>query len=143
MFEQALAKLLHGILGELVEDGSILSERVQLGVWSGYVVLEQLVLRKSFLESLRMPISLHYGLIGRLELRIPWASIAKDPIVVIIDEILLLLEPKYEWTTAAAKSATEQSIKQAKLAAVDAFFNTYIFRVAKNMMFMRQRSSLW
>ena len=43
------------------------------------------------------PISLNYGYIGRFEIRIPWSNLGVDPVMIIIDKINLLIEPKYEW----------------------------------------------
>jgi vacuolar protein sorting-associated protein 13A/C len=120
MFEQGLAYVLKQFLGEFVEDSSILQEKIQIGVWSGYVVLEQLVLKKEVFALLNAPIALSYGVIGRFELRIPWGHLGVEPVIVIIDGLHLLLEPKYEWDP-KARDKREQTLKQAKLAAVELF----------------------
>jgi vacuolar protein sorting-associated protein 13A/C len=90
MFEQGLAYLLKKLLGEYVEDGNILQERIQVGVWSGLIVLENLVLKNSVFDLIDVPISLNYGYIGRLELRIPWGNLGVDPVTIIIDKINIL-----------------------------------------------------
>ena len=64
MFEQGLAYLLKHVLGEYVEDGNLFQEKIQLGVWSGLLVLENLVLKKSVLDLIDVPIALNYGFIG-------------------------------------------------------------------------------
>ena len=115
-----LAYFLKQFLGEFVEDSSILQEKIQIGVWSGYVVLEQLVLKRELLAVLNLPISLSYGVVGRFELRIPWGNLGVEPVVVVIDRLHLVLEPKYEWDP-TARDNREQTVKQAKLAAVELF----------------------
>ena len=120
MFEQGLAYVLKQFLGEFVENSSILQEKIQIGVWSGYVVLEQLVLRRELLSVLNLPITLSYGVIGRFEMRIPWGNLGLEPVVVEIDRVHILLEPKYEWDP-AARDNRDQTVKQAKLAAVELF----------------------
>ena len=122
MFEQIFSHLLRQFLGDFVEGGSILHEKVQLGVWSGYIVLEQLVLKKNIFDKLNIPLSLSHGIIGRLEFRIPWGNLGADPIIIVIDRVLLLLEPKYEWNP-DGRDMREQTLKQAKLSAAELFAN--------------------
>lgn len=122
MFEQGLAYLLKKLLGSFVEDGEAIKEKVQVGVWSGLIVLENLRLKNSLLSLVDSPISLSYGFIGRFELRIPWGNLGVDPVMVIIDKVYLVLEPKYEWNPGAA-DRREQAMKQAKLAAAELFAN--------------------
>lgn len=128
MFEQGLAYLLKKLLGSFVEDGEAIKEKVQVGVWSGLIVLENLRLKNSLLSLVDSPIALSYGYIGRFELRIPWGNLGVDPVMVIIDKVYLVLEPKYEWNPGAA-DRREQAVKQAKLAAAELFANK---RVAMN-----------
>jgi hypothetical protein len=67
-------------------------------------------------------VSLSYGYIGRFELRIPWVKLGVDPVMMIIDRINLLIEPKYEWDPGACEKR-EQALKQTKLAATELFAN--------------------
>ena len=118
MFEQGLAFLLKQFLGEFVEDSSNLQEKLSIGIWSGNIILENLVLKKEILSVLNLPIALNHGVIGRFELRIPWKQLGVEPVVIIIDCVHVLLEPKYVWNP-NAKDDREQAVKQAKLAAIE------------------------
>lgn len=122
MFEQGLTYLLKKFIGSFVEDGDSIKEKVQVGVWSGLIVLENLRLKSSLLSLVDIPISLSYGYIGRFELRIPWGNLGVDPVMVIIDKVYLVVEPKYQWNPGAA-DRREQAVKQAKLAAAELFAN--------------------
>jgi hypothetical protein len=122
MFEQGLAFILKKFLGSFVEESDAIKEKIQVGVWSGEIVLENLRLKNTLLSLVDVPISLSYGYIGRLELRIPWGNLGVDPVMVIIDKIYLVIEPKYEWNPGAA-DRREQALKQAKLAAAELFAN--------------------
>lgn len=64
MFEQLIAYLFKTFLGEYVEDGHLFQDKIQLGVWSGLLLLENLVLKKSVVDLIDAPISLRYGFIG-------------------------------------------------------------------------------
>lgn len=128
MFEAIFARLLKALLGEFVEDiGGIdnktsLHDKIQLGVWSGYICLEHLVLKDKLLQLLGLPLQLAHGVIGRLEFRIPWGNLGGEPVVVTVDRVNILLEPKYEWDPKALDNR-EQTIKQAKLVAAELFAN--------------------
>jgi hypothetical protein len=122
MFEQGLAYLLKKFIGTFVEDGDAIKEKVQVGAWSGLIVLENLRLKSSLLSLVDIPISLSYGYIGRFELRIPWGNLGVDPVTVIIDNVYVVIEPKYQWNPGAA-DRREQAVKQAKLAAAELFAN--------------------
>lgn len=120
MFEQGLSFLLKGWLHDFIEDGDRLHEKVQVGLWSGYVVLEELRIKSSVLSLVDVPLNLQYGYIGKLEIRIPWTKLGSEPVTVILNKLVLLLEPKYQWNEDIS-AGREQAIKQAKLAAAELF----------------------
>jgi hypothetical protein len=120
MFERLLVFFLKKFLGEFFEDGTLLSEKVQLGIWKGSLVLEKLVFSKKVLDLSDVPLSLHYGSVGRLEISIPWKRLGLAPIVVSVDSVCVVLEPNYEWDVEATERR-QQAIKQAKLAAAETF----------------------
>jgi hypothetical protein len=123
VLEKLFASLLNTVLAEFIEPGNLSQENLQIGVWSGYVVLEQLVLKKNLFDRSKTPLSLSYGVVGRLELRIPWKNIGYEPVILVLDEVLLLVQPKYEWDDVKVRNVREQAAKQAKLAA-SAFFSS-------------------
>lgn len=53
----------------------------------GYLVLEDMHIKKSLLDTLELPLALRHGVIGRLEIQIPWKHLGKDPIVVAVDRV--------------------------------------------------------
>lgn len=123
VLEKLFASLLNTVLAEFIEPGNLSQENLQIGVWSGYVVLEQLVLKKNLFDRSKTPLSLNYGVIGRLELRIPWKNIGYEPVILVLDEVLMLVQPKYEWDDVKVRNVREQALKQAKLTA-SAFFSS-------------------
>lgn len=120
MLEQGLSFILKGLLNDFIEDGDRLHEKVQVGLWSGYIVLEDLRIKSSVLSLIDVPLSLQYGYIGSLEIRIPFARLGIEPVTVVLNKLVILLEPKYEWNEEIA-AGKEQAIKQAKLAAAELF----------------------
>jgi vacuolar protein sorting-associated protein 13A/C len=71
-------------------------------------------LKPSLLDTLLLPVALKHGLIGRLELRIPWSQLGTEPIVVVLDRVFVVVEPKYQWDE-AGKEASAQAIKRSKV----------------------------
>lgn len=122
MFENLVSTLVETILKEYVEDSAYSKSSVQLGIMSGFVLLENVVLRKTILDSLKLPITAVYGVVGRVEIRIPWSNITVEPVVCIFDKVYLVVEPKFEFNPNASYTR-EQNIKQAKLAAAELFTN--------------------
>lgn len=53
----------------------------------GYLVLEDMHIKKSLMDTLELPLALKHGIIGRLEITIPWSKLNKDPIVVSVDRV--------------------------------------------------------
>ena len=101
MSEKALANILNVFLSDYIEEGSWDQKNIHNHVYDGFIVLENLVLKSTVFDCLQVPISLSYGVIGRIEVRIPWNNLGNEPSEVIIDRVFLLLEPKYEWDTDA------------------------------------------
>ena len=56
-------------------------------VLEGYLVLEDMHIKKSLLDTLELPLTLKHGIIGRLEIRIPWSNLHKESIVIDIDRV--------------------------------------------------------
>lgn len=56
-------------------------------VVTGYLVLDDMHIKKSLLDTLELPLALRHGIIGRLEVKIPWSNLGRDPVVVAIDRV--------------------------------------------------------
>lgn len=44
-------------------------------------------MKKSLLDTLELPLALAHGVIGRLEIRIPWTNLLREPIIVTVDQV--------------------------------------------------------
>lgn len=54
---------------------------------AGYLVLDNMHIKKNILDTLELPLALRHGIIGRLEIQIPWKKLTKDPIIVAVDRV--------------------------------------------------------
>uniref|UniRef100_A0A175YPS3 Uncharacterized protein n=1 Tax=Daucus carota subsp. sativus TaxID=79200 RepID=A0A175YPS3_DAUCS len=91
MFEAHVLHLLRRYLGEYVEGLS--AEALKISVWKGDVLLKDLKLKAEALNSLQLPVTVKAGLIGTITLKVPWKSLGKEPVIVLIDRVFVLACP--------------------------------------------------
>ncbi|CAM9719906.1 unnamed protein product, partial [Phaeothamnion confervicola] len=130
MFERFVSAVLSRLLSEYVDGASFSQETIRIGVWSGNVVLQDLRLKPALLDMLQLPLTLRHGSVGRLELRIPWSHLGRDPIVVFLDRVFLCVEPRYVWDEEAAAERA-QALKRANIAAAEMFRVNYLADLAE------------
>ena len=68
------------------------SRNLSLKMWSGRVVLENLSLRQHALMGL-VPVHMHTGTIGRLEMVVPWHKLGSLPVVLDLRDVFILASP--------------------------------------------------
>ncbi|XP_024958370.1 uncharacterized protein LOC102625672 isoform X2 [Citrus sinensis] len=91
MFEAHVLHLLRRYLGEYVHGLSV--EALRISVWKGDVVLKDLSLKAEALNSLKLPVTVKAGFIGTITLKVPWKSLGKEPVIVLIDRVFILAHP--------------------------------------------------
>ncbi|KAJ4843890.1 hypothetical protein Tsubulata_025940 [Turnera subulata] len=91
MFEAHVLHLLRKYLGEYVHGLS--SEALRISVWKGDVVLKDLKLKAEALNSLKLPVVVKAGFVGTITLKVPWKSLGKEPVIVLIDRVFILAHP--------------------------------------------------
>ncbi|KOB66510.1 putative vacuolar protein sorting-associated protein, partial [Operophtera brumata] len=91
MFEGAVAGILNRLLGKYVQD--LDTENLNVGIFSGNVNLTDLKLKPEALYELDLPIDVKIGTIGRISFQIPWTGLYTQPVIVNIEDVLLLVGP--------------------------------------------------
>ncbi|KAJ2950876.1 hypothetical protein O0L34_g5236 [Tuta absoluta] len=91
MFEGAVAGILNRLLGKYVSD--LDTENLNVGIFSGNVNLTDLKLKPEALYELDLPIDVKIGTIGKVNLQIPWSGLYTQPVVVHIEDVLILVGP--------------------------------------------------
>ncbi|OMJ86004.1 hypothetical protein SteCoe_12572 [Stentor coeruleus] len=87
----AVASVLNKVLGDWIEN--LNSENLNLSVFSGDILLENLNLKASAFDNLGLPFRLSYGYVGKISANIPWTSLAKSPLRIQISNIHMCLSP--------------------------------------------------
>uniref|UniRef100_M4BNJ8 Chorein N-terminal domain-containing protein n=1 Tax=Hyaloperonospora arabidopsidis (strain Emoy2) TaxID=559515 RepID=M4BNJ8_HYAAE len=90
MFETLVTGLLTSALGSYIEPKCFSSDKINVAVWSGYVVLTELEVKPEAVADLPA-VKLVRGLVGSVELKIPWNRLQSDSVVATVDDVYLLL----------------------------------------------------
>ena len=123
MFEGWILSLLNKVLGEYVKEHCLARDRLKADVYNGHICLERLELRESAFDFLNLPLTLLKGYIGQVEVKIAggsWSNIMSKPIELWLDNIHILLGPKFEWDE-EEREEREQQMKQAILKRAELF----------------------
>ncbi|KAI9741223.1 MAG: hypothetical protein M1834_002939 [Cirrosporium novae-zelandiae] len=114
MLEGLVATLLNRFLGMYVKNFD--PKQLNVGIWSGDVVLRDLDLRREALDQLRLPVNVVEGHLGRLSLSIPWSNLRGKPVRVNIEDVFLLAAPREDADYDAEEDARRaQAVKMEKL----------------------------
>uniref|UniRef100_A0A7N0UXF0 PH domain-containing protein n=1 Tax=Kalanchoe fedtschenkoi TaxID=63787 RepID=A0A7N0UXF0_KALFE len=115
MFEAHVLHLLRRYLGEYVHGLS--AEALRISVWKGDVVLRDLKLKAEALNSLKLPVTVKGGFVGTITLKVPWKSLGKEPVIVLIDRVFVLANPAPDGRT--FKDEDKESLLEAKLLQIE------------------------
>ncbi|TYZ66160.1 hypothetical protein PybrP1_004999, partial [[Pythium] brassicae (nom. inval.)] len=89
MFETLVTGVLTSALGNYIDARCFSSDKINVAVWSGYVVLHQLELKPDVIA--HPAVRLVRGVVGSIELKIPWNRLHSDSVVVTVDDVYVLV----------------------------------------------------
>lgn len=115
MFEAHVLHLLRRYLGEYVHGLS--AEALRISVWKGDVVLKDLKLKAEALNSLKLPVTVKAGFVGTITLKVPWKSLGKEPVIVLIDRVFILAHPVVDGRS--LKEEDREKLFEAKLQQIE------------------------
>ncbi|GMP92955.1 hypothetical protein CsSME_00042986 [Camellia sinensis var. sinensis] len=115
MFEAHVLHLLRRYLGEYVHGLS--AEALRISVWKGDVVLKDLKLKAEALNSLKLPVTVKAGFVGTITLKVPWKSLGKEPVIVLIDRVFVLAQPPPDGRS--LKEEDREKLFEAKLQQIE------------------------
>jgi hypothetical protein len=102
--------ILQDLLGELVH---LPKQELKLDLLNGHVLLGNLDVQPKALQVLLgLPLVVQAGMIGRVELHIPWSKLGTEPTRVLLDRVLLLVSPQSaaQLGSYEDKAATERKL---------------------------------
>ena len=86
MLEGVLERLLLDRLGEYVD---LPKDSIQIGVWSGEIILDNVTLRPSCLTRLKLPVDVSLGKLRKMHIKVPWSSLGSSPVKVFLNAEIL------------------------------------------------------
>ncbi|OQR91902.1 vacuolar protein sorting-associated protein [Achlya hypogyna] len=111
MFERQVTGLLTQLLGSYVEPRSFRPDKVSVGVWNGYVVLQDLELQpKTYAD---LGVTVVRGVLGSITIKIPWKRLVSDSVLVTIDDVYVLLRHVERQDLVPPTAEVEARLKQA------------------------------
>ena len=101
------------LIGEYIEN--VDQRRLELDVLNGHLLLHDLRIKPSAFQKLQLPAIVKAGVIGTVELRIPWSKLSSEPTKLKLDNLQLLLGPQSEaeWDQEAADKSEKSRRERA------------------------------
>lgn len=87
----AVASVLNRVLGDWIEN--LNSDNLNLSIFSGQILLQDLNLKSSAFNNLGLPFNLEFGFVGKISANIPWSSLSTSPLRVLIENVHVFLTP--------------------------------------------------
>ena len=112
--ETQVANLLEKVLGPFVI--GLDKQSLNLSVWSGEVLLRDLQLRTEALDALPIPVKAIGGTVGEVRVTVPWRRLGKEPLIISIDRVFLLVGPRADtegYSEAEEKEMAERTKRDA------------------------------
>jgi vacuolar protein sorting-associated protein 13A/C len=94
VFESVLVDILNRYLRPYVK--RLDPSQIKVGVWKGHAHLDKLELKEDLFEEFDIPVRIKNSYIGKLELKIPWKNLTRDPLSVTIDEVYVVVGPNID-----------------------------------------------
>ena len=118
VLETLAASIVNQVLGEYISN--LQTNQLELGIFSGSVVLHNLTLKKDIFTRLRLPVEILDGCVGSLTLSIPWSDLKGKPLKIGIRDVYILAVPQgsREYDP-EAEQEEELAAKQKKLHDLD------------------------
>ncbi|XP_027330645.1 uncharacterized protein LOC113846496 isoform X2 [Abrus precatorius] len=139
MFEAHVLHLLRRYLGEYVHGLS--TEALRISVWKGDVVLKDLKLKAEALNALKLPVTVKAGFVGTITLKVPWKSLGKEPVIVLIDRVFVLAHPAPDSRT--IKEEDREKLFQAKLQQIEEAESATLDALSKSKLGSSSSGNSW
>jgi vacuolar protein sorting-associated protein 13A/C len=114
VFESVLVDIINKYLKPYVK--KIDSSNLNIGVWNGNVNLKQLELKEDILADFHLPVKIGASHVEEITLKVPWKKLAREPTIVTVTGVYLVVAPDTVGTYDVAKEKkNEKEAKTKKL----------------------------
>ena len=150
MFESLLANLLDKYASQYLE--GIDSKSANLSIWKGDVSLRNLKVKTNAFDELKLPVTVRYGYLEELTLKIPWKDLKTKPVNIILKGLYVVLAPVAqdclmssspdelaEALRKKARSAVDNLIKSEVAQKIPGFTERLLARILDNIQIQFER----
>ncbi|KAJ8770169.1 hypothetical protein K2173_011504 [Erythroxylum novogranatense] len=124
--------LLRRYLGEYVDGLSLDALRISNSFsFPGDVILKDLKLEAEALNALKLPVIVKARFVGTITLKVPWKSLGKELVIVLIDRIFILAQPATNGH--ALKEEDRRKLFEAKLHQIECIHDSLNDTISSNM----------
>ena len=97
MFEKLVEGIIQRFAGAYIEGFD--PKNLNIGIWSGNVLIENVSLKKSIFDTLKMPLRMKFSHIGKIAMKVPWKNLANSPLEITLDGVYVNMGslPQNEW----------------------------------------------
>ena len=92
MFERILERILLAKLGRFII--GLDREQLKVAVWQGDIILENVHLKPDLFQMLQLPLTVKYGKVTRLSVKIPWTRLTSEPVEIILEGLYIVISPQ-------------------------------------------------
>lgn len=86
------SSLVNKYLADYVQD--LDSDKLSTSVWSGEVSIQNLKVKESIGDTLKIPLKVLYSNIGSIVATVPWRDLSNSPVHVQVNDLFLIMSPK-------------------------------------------------
>jgi vacuolar protein sorting-associated protein 13A/C len=91
MLESLVVSIINRTMGRYIDD--IQQDQISIGIWKGDLSLNNVKVKKSAMDLLNLPVKITEGILGTLEVKIPWKSLKSSPVKICIKQLMVSLAP--------------------------------------------------
>lgn len=90
MLESLVVSILNKFLSDFIEN--LDSDQLDISLFSGDVLLENLTVKRTILDNMPLPFKLHFGRVGKIKVDVPVTAISSKPLKIEISDVFVILK---------------------------------------------------
>ncbi|EAY14526.1 hypothetical protein TVAG_388580 [Trichomonas vaginalis G3] len=94
MIDAVASKIIKKYLNDYIEDVS--KNQLDMKIWKGDANFQDLILKKTALTNNGIPLTVTKGLLSKIHVTFPWKNLARDPTIINISDVYILVTPDAE-----------------------------------------------
>lgn len=107
MIDAVASKIIKKYLNDYLED--VGKNQLDMKIWKGDANLQDLVLKSTALTNNNVPLNVIKGILSKIHVRFPWKNLSKDPTIINISDVYILVSPDADTVIKADLQAADNA----------------------------------